>query len=66
MSMLAEHGELERTHLASVAQRSRTSSDPSPLPVATHPFKRLLDVVIAGFSLLLFLPLLAVVMAAIR
>jgi lipopolysaccharide/colanic/teichoic acid biosynthesis glycosyltransferase len=34
--------------------------------VATHPLKRLLDVLIAGFSLLLFLPLLLVVMAVIR
>ncbi|MBS0363490.1 MAG: hypothetical protein JSR98_19110, partial [Proteobacteria bacterium] len=32
-----------------------------PSDVATHPFKRLLDVLIAGFALLLFLPLLAVV-----
>ena len=38
----------------------------APSPVATHVFKRLLDVVIAGFSLLLFLPLLLVVTAAIR
>jgi putative colanic acid biosynthesis UDP-glucose lipid carrier transferase len=34
--------------------------------VATHPFKRLLDVLIAGFALLLFLPLLLMVMAAIK
>jgi putative colanic acid biosynthesis UDP-glucose lipid carrier transferase len=38
----------------------------APSRVATHGFKRLLDVLIAGFSLLLFLPLLLVVMAAIR
>jgi putative colanic acid biosynthesis UDP-glucose lipid carrier transferase len=37
-----------------------------PLPVATHPFKRLLDVTIAGFALLLFLPFLLMVMIAIR
>src|ERR1700753_1874728 len=35
-------------------------------PVATHPIKRLLDVLLAGFSLLLFLPLLIMVSAAIR
>jgi putative colanic acid biosynthesis UDP-glucose lipid carrier transferase len=38
----------------------------APTPVATHPFKRFLDVSIAGFALLLFLPLLLVVMAVIR
>ena len=35
-------------------------------PVATHPAKRLIDVLIAGFALLLFLPLLLMVSAAIR
>ena len=34
--------------------------------MATHPLKRLLDVAIAGFALLLFLPLLLVVMMVIR
>src|SRR3954454_9003316 len=34
--------------------------------VATHPVKRLFDILGAGFGLLLFLPLLAIVMLAIR
>ena len=34
--------------------------------VATHPFKRLFDILAAGFGLLLFLPLLVMVMVAIR
>jgi putative colanic acid biosynthesis UDP-glucose lipid carrier transferase len=34
--------------------------------VATHPFKRLTDIVVAGSALLLFLPLLLVVMLVIR
>jgi exopolysaccharide biosynthesis polyprenyl glycosylphosphotransferase len=34
--------------------------------VATHPLKRLFDIVAAGFGLLLFLPLLAMVMVLIR
>ena len=38
----------------------------TPTAVATHPFKRLLDVLIAGFALFLFLPLLIVVSLAIR
>src|SRR3569833_3762021 len=37
-----------------------------PSAVATHAFKRLLDVLIAGFALLLFLPLLAVVSGVIK
>jgi putative colanic acid biosynthesis UDP-glucose lipid carrier transferase len=34
--------------------------------VATHPVKRLIDIVVAGFALLLFLPLLLMVMLVIR
>ncbi len=34
--------------------------------VATHPLKRLTDIVVAGFALLLFLPLLLMVMLVIR
>ena len=34
--------------------------------VATHPLKRLTDILVAGFALLLFLPLLLVVMLVIR
>jgi putative colanic acid biosynthesis UDP-glucose lipid carrier transferase len=44
----------------------RLQALPAPTPVATHPLKRFLDVLIAGFALLLFLPLLLVVMAVIR
>jgi putative colanic acid biosynthesis UDP-glucose lipid carrier transferase len=44
----------------------RLQSLAAPTEVATHPFKRLLDVLIAGFSLLLFLPLLLMVMLVIR
>ena len=44
----------------------RLQSLPAPTPVATHWLKRLLDVGIAGFALLLFLPLLLVVMGVIR
>jgi len=38
----------------------------APTTVANHPVKRLLDVSIAGFALLLFLPLLLMVMLVIR
>ena len=38
----------------------------APTAVATHPFKRLLDVLVAGPALLLFLPLLLMVMLVIR
>ncbi|HZZ66578.1 MAG TPA: sugar transferase [Phenylobacterium sp.] len=64
--MLAEQGEVERARTATADLRWHPSSGLGALPVATHPFKRFLDVTIAGFSLLLFLPLLLVVMAAIR
>jgi putative colanic acid biosysnthesis UDP-glucose lipid carrier transferase len=67
LSLLADHGEMERPLPAAVRPRLPSAScGPSPSPVATHPFKRLLDVSIAGFALLLFLPLLLVVMFAIR
>ncbi|THD56993.1 MAG: hypothetical protein E8A12_14050, partial [Phenylobacterium sp.] len=62
MSTLADHGEMKRPASTAVGQRrSSQSTQPSHLPVATHPFKRVLDVSIAGFALLLFLPLLLVV-----
>lgn len=53
-------------------ERYSAAADPSlqpitpPTAVATHPFKRLLDISVAGFALLLFLPLLLVVSMAIR
>ena len=65
VSVAADQGEMERGRRA--ADRRRYSArDPSAYAVATHPFKRLLDVMIAGFSLLLFLPLLLMVMLMIR
>jgi putative colanic acid biosynthesis UDP-glucose lipid carrier transferase len=39
---------------------------PAPQPVATHPVKRLFDILASGLGLLLFLPLLVLVMVAIR
>jgi lipopolysaccharide/colanic/teichoic acid biosynthesis glycosyltransferase len=68
VSVLAQEGEVKRGREATAAVRSPPSSEAgSPArPVATHPFKRFLDVSIAGFSLLLFLPLLLMVMAVIR
>jgi putative colanic acid biosynthesis UDP-glucose lipid carrier transferase len=44
----------------------RVPSLATPTAVATHPFKRLMDVTIAGFALLLFLPFLLMVMVVIR
>ena len=44
----------------------RLQTPAAPLAVATHPFKRFLDVTLAGFALLLFLPLLLMVMGVIR
>jgi lipopolysaccharide/colanic/teichoic acid biosynthesis glycosyltransferase len=56
----------DAVELYSAAVDFRLQALETPTPVATHPFKRVLDVAIAGFSLLLFLPLLLVVMGAIR
>src|ERR1700753_4229852 len=64
--MLAEQGEMNRGRSSGVGRRAVASSDLSAFPVATHPLKRVLDVSIAGFALLLFLPLFLVVMAVIR
>lgn len=67
MSMLADQGDMKRSRAAIVEHRATIhKSEPRPLPVATHPFKRCLDVLIAAFALLLFLPLLLMVSAAIR
>jgi putative colanic acid biosynthesis UDP-glucose lipid carrier transferase len=68
VSVLAQEGEVKRGREAMPAVPSPPASEAgSPArPVATHPFKRFLDVSIAGFSLLLFLPLLLMVMAVIR
>ena len=50
----------------SAAAEFRLQSPHTPTAVATDPFKRLMDVTIAGFALLLFLPMLLMVMAVIR
>jgi putative colanic acid biosynthesis UDP-glucose lipid carrier transferase len=65
--MLADEGRADRVR-ASLAERRPVPVAPEVRvpPVATHPFKRLLDVLIAGFALLLFLPLLAVVSGVIK
>jgi putative colanic acid biosynthesis UDP-glucose lipid carrier transferase len=53
--------------VAFVADRRVACADPNRhFAVATDPLKRLLDILLAGLALLLFLPLLAVVSAAIR
>jgi putative colanic acid biosynthesis UDP-glucose lipid carrier transferase len=65
VSVLAGQGELKRGH-ATVAPRRQSTPDVLSYPVATHPFKRLLDVSLAGFALLLFLPFLVMVMVVIR
>jgi putative colanic acid biosynthesis UDP-glucose lipid carrier transferase len=63
--VVADQAEMERgLRLADL--RRYAERGPSTHAVATHPFKRLLDVMIAGFSLLLFLPLLLMVMLMIR
>jgi putative colanic acid biosynthesis UDP-glucose lipid carrier transferase len=66
LSVLAEQGELERRRVVAAGHPKRSASLRATYPVATHPLKRLLDVGIAGFALLLFLPLLLVVMMVIR
>ena len=68
MSLLAEKGEVKCGPPAVAVAVARHAADDliAPAEVATHPFKRLLDVSIAGFALLLFLPLLLMVMAVIR
>ena len=66
VSMPAEQGETEQARTTPADPCGLSFCDFSALPVATHPFKRVLDVAIAGFALLLFLPLLLMVMAAIR
>ena len=65
VSVLANEGGGEGARLQ--ATSARQPSDRAALSiVATHPLKRLFDIVAAGFGLLLFLPLLVVVMLAIR
>jgi putative colanic acid biosynthesis UDP-glucose lipid carrier transferase len=65
LSVLADQGEVKRGR-AAASLRRHPAPDVLSCPVATHPFKRLLDVLLAGFALLLFLPLLIMVMVVIR
>jgi putative colanic acid biosynthesis UDP-glucose lipid carrier transferase len=66
LSVLADQGEMDRSRVVSAESRRRPAALNLSYPVATHPLKRLLDVSLAGFALLLFLPLLLVVMMVIR
>jgi lipopolysaccharide/colanic/teichoic acid biosynthesis glycosyltransferase len=66
LSVLADQGDLTRGRIVATDASRRSASLDSSYPVATHPLKRLLDVGMAGFALLLFLPLLLVVMMVIR
>ena len=71
MRVLVNDGELDRWSMnASMAttalDRRRPVSGAAPSVVAMHPVKRLFDIVAAGFGLLVFLPLLLLVMLAIR
>jgi putative colanic acid biosynthesis UDP-glucose lipid carrier transferase len=65
LSVLANQSEMQRGHTA-IESRRQATSDPRCHPVARHPLKRLQDVLLAGFALLLFLPLLVLVMIVIR
>ena len=56
----------QSVELYSATAEFRLQSPSAPSTVATHPLKRLFDILAAGFGLLLFLPLLAVVVLAIR
>ena len=66
MSVATDPGEMERRRAAGSGARRRPLAEAAVHAVATDPVKRLMDVTIAGFALLLFLPLLLVVMAVIR
>jgi putative colanic acid biosynthesis UDP-glucose lipid carrier transferase len=56
----------EPAELYSATSDFRLQSAAVTQVVATHPLKRLQDVLLAGFALLLFLPLLVLVMVVIR
>jgi putative colanic acid biosysnthesis UDP-glucose lipid carrier transferase len=64
VSVLANHGGSHGGHRGDLCRRS--ASNTVAAVVAGHPLKRLTDIVVAGFALLLFLPLLLMVMAVIR
>ncbi|MBS0334772.1 MAG: sugar transferase [Proteobacteria bacterium] len=63
--MLAERDATGRTYLTP-AQPAVSAPDSPSLAVATHPVKRLADVLLAGLALLLFLPLLLLVSGVIK
>jgi putative colanic acid biosynthesis UDP-glucose lipid carrier transferase len=65
VSVLAGEGDVKR-RLAAAPDRVRAARNSLVHAVATDPLKRLFDILAAGFGLLLFLPLLAVVVLAIR
>ncbi len=56
----------QSTELYSATADYRLRSHAASTIVATHPLKRLTDIMVAGFALLLFLPLLLIVMLVIR
>ena len=66
MSVAADQREMQRRQAVAADPRRRSAGQASSCPVATHWLKSLLDMAIAGFALLLFLPLLLVVMMVIR
>ncbi len=63
MSVLADQSGLRRVRTTDLSLGSATSAS---YAAATHPLKRLTDIAVAGFALLLFLPLLLIVMLVIR
>ncbi|MDB5500008.1 MAG: pssZ, partial [Phenylobacterium sp.] len=65
VSVLAGEGDVKR-RLTAAPDRVRAARNSLVHAVATDPLKRLFDILAAGFGLLLFLPLLAVVVLAIR
>ena len=62
LGALADQGDVRRKARRPAVSR-RASVSPA---VANHPLKRLFDILAAGFALLLFLPLLGLVVVAIR
>ena len=62
----ADRSEMERRQMTAPGARPPQADEWSVHAVASHWFKRFLDVSVAGAALLLFLPLLLVVMVVIR
>ena len=63
---VAHMSDEQSTELYSATADYRLRSHAASTIVATHPLKRLTDIMVAGFALLLFLPLLLIVMLVIR